>query len=174
MPLLADAADSLTVLARVGEVLAGLGLTVASAYHVVRGYRQDLRKRDIDLNRSEQEAKDEHDGIERERRREERDHVIEELRGLIDEAREEAREVKREQKRSQSETAKRIADTQAAHHECEKRTAAQDVQIAHLTELLRNTRAELAGVREELARRIGNLENRNGDAPPSEGDRGRG
>lgn len=133
MPLLAEvtADEVLGIVARVGEILFGFCGSAAALYFMFRKRRQELSQ---DQYRADQERADD----ERQVHREERDHTIQELRALIEEAKEDAREAKREQRKSQDATARKIAEIQAAHFVCEKSLAAQAVQVSHLTEVYQN------------------------------------
>lgn len=167
MPLLAEVTDDdvLRIVARIGEIIVTFSGSVAAVWYVIRSRRQDVRERDIKLSRDQWEAEHERDEAERQTRREERDHVIEEIRGLLDEARDETRELKREQKKVQEVTARKMAEIQAAHHACEKNMAAQAVQISHLTEVNQLIRNDLA----VALQRIKELEDRSDEnhAPAS-------
>lgn len=106
--------------------------------------------RRIEVRRAARAADREEEEDARRIKKEERDATIEELRGLLEEAKSEAREARRDLKKGQEATAKRIAEIQQAHHECEKRTAAQDVKLTHFDELLTKARAELAEALDQI------------------------
>lgn len=176
--------DAVALAVHIAEGIAAVAVTLAVAYFVIRGRQQDLTKRQHDLDREQEDADYEQEKRKRAERQEERDHVNEELRRLLDEARAEIKEIRRDEKKSREVTARQVADVQAAHHECEKKSAALAERADNQQETIRSLQKELFELRNNLQtlmnqratdeRRINELEQRstNGDAPTPESDRG--